>query len=134
MKSSSVFSTKHWAYIGVLAGILIAGVLPGRAQYNTAFYLNTSSYSTVEGSSISGTVTREALFTGGSGGDWNFGTSATASLQMSSTGQTYPITAGDVTSGGNYTVTIAANSYSANFTINFNNNETSEKGCLSCLF
>jgi YD repeat-containing protein len=80
--------------------------------------LNTSSYTGTDGGSISGTVYREA-YTESSGGDWNLAQSATAILYIASSG-TNSISALDVTSNGQYTVTIPANQYSAPFTIKFN--------------
>lgn len=97
-----------------------------QAGLNTAFYLNSASYSTAEGGTITGTVTREAITTScTSGCDWFPGSPAYAQLQISSSG-TYPIDAGDVTSNGSYTITIPANQTSANFTIRFNDNTNLE--------
>jgi RHS repeat-associated protein len=123
MKSLLKFWAKPLLRFLPLTGLLIASfnshasIQPG---YNTAFYLNTSSYSTVEGGSISGTVYREGLYTGCSAScDYDPNAPATVQLLISNAGQTYPITPSDVTSNGIYNITIPANSSSASFTIGF---------------
>ena len=112
--------------LAVMTGLLLAGAVHCQAGYWTAYYLNASSYSCAEGGSISGTVWRESFYQSGSGGDWNLSATVTAGLSISSSGQTYPINSSDVTGGGSYNITIPAGSYSANFTIYFNNNTTPE--------
>src|ERR1035437_10162891 len=107
MNLSSKLAFKTFYFL-LAASWLLAAALPCEAAYYTAFYLNASSYSCTEGGSISGTVYREAFFESGSSGDWNLAASANANIYISSSGQTYPITASDVTSGGSYNITIPA--------------------------
>ena len=110
-----------------VVGLLLASVMCGHAGYWTAYYLNTSSYSCTEGGAISGTVYRERITDDSlSSGDWNLSQASTATIYISSQGQTYPITGNDVTGNGIYNVTIPANYYYANFTISFNNNTNLE--------
>ena len=103
----------------IIFTVLTAVIFPCRAGYNTAFYLNTSSYTGVEGTSITGTVTREALNTGcTSSCDWFPASPATVTLQIPYPGTgTYPIQGYDVTSNGLYYITIAANQTIASFSI-----------------
>jgi RHS repeat-associated protein len=124
MNLFSKFTIKHLC--GFLAAMgLLGSTVNCSAQYWTAIYLNTSSYSCAEGGSISGTVYREAYYEPFTTGDWNLSASYTAILYISGSG-TYQIDNSDVTSGGTYYITIPANSYSANFTINFNDNTNLE--------
>jgi RHS repeat-associated protein len=124
MNLFSKFTIKHLC--GFLAAMgLLGSTVNCSAQYWTAIYLNTSSYSCAEGGSISGTVYREAYYEPFTTGDWNLSASYTAILYISGSG-TYQIDSSDVTSGGTYYITIPAGSYSANFTINFNDNTNLE--------
>ncbi len=125
MNLSSKLASKNICVFLAAAGWLLAGTLSSQAGYWTAFYLNAGSYSCTEGGSISGTVYRESYFEN-SGSDWNLAQSANVTLYISSSGQTYPIGASDVTQNGQYSITIPAYAYSANFTINFNDNTTLE--------
>ena len=125
MKTLSQFLAKN--SFGLVIAALLGSWLNCSAQtYWTACYLNASSYSCTEGGSISGTVYREHIYDAfGSGGDYDITKSYAVSLYISPSG-TYQIQPADVTSGGVYTVTIPANSSSANFSISFNDNTNLE--------
>ena len=101
--------------------------------YMTAFYFNASSYTGAEGSSISCTVNRHAVWTGCLFGcDWFPSQAASVTLALIPNG-TSPFSQSDVGSGwtwrGGYwdrSVTIAANQTSATFTIPLNDNSSPE--------
>ena len=124
MKTLFVSETNFLRKLVAMTGLLLTSAISSHAGSWTAYYLNASSYSCAEGGSISGTVYREA-YNETSGSDWNIAAAATAVLYISGSG-TYQIGSSDVTSSGSYSVTIPAYSYSASFTINFNNNTNLE--------
>lgn len=112
------------ATVVILSAVYLWTGLSAHAGYVTAFKLNAVSYSAAEGSTISGTVTRYALWDDYSS-DWNLGSSAAVTLFLSNAGHTYPISVSDLAANWQdwaESVTVPANQYSANFTIPFNQN------------
>ncbi len=94
-----------------------------QAGYNTACYFTTSSFTGTEGTTLTGTVYRHSVVTGGTG-DWNLSASYTVTLWLDYTGQAYPIPCADISSpwaSCQVNVTIPAWAYSANFSVPFVN-------------
>ena len=118
-KTFLVQRTPRILRIWLASFLFIAAMLPSYAGYNTAFYLNTSSYTGTKGGNITGTVTREAISTGcTSSCDWFPASPATVTLQIPYPGTgTNPIEYYDVSSNGLYYITIPANQTIASFSI-----------------
>jgi RHS repeat-associated protein len=106
------------------------------AGWGTAYYLNSSSYTGTEGTTISGTVYRHQIDLGLGSGDWNIAASCNVTLWLDPTGQTYPIPCADISSPWSSCqvgVTIPAWAYSTGFSIPFVNDGTLEYDQTSAL-
>lgn len=119
--NNSYPSIKLLWVIGVVSGLLVGGVLSGKAN-GIAFYLNSGSYTFAEGSSISGTVGMQEV-TSEFDQSWedHVTLSDSTSFEILGTG-THPMTSSDL-DDSSYFGTFSANSYSVTFPANDYNPE-----------